>query len=210
MRDIMSARKILPVLLVLLFAAGVVVFVLLAGGGGGRSIGTAVFLHVREQLEDENRKEGRDFTIGKLDILSETETEAIVEVPLDSTHKDLPTGYLLELEFSGGDWSVKRDLRKDFTRIATGKEFVRDVAGRLRQRYADRYRLSVTIKEGTAYTVEVVRAARQVVGTFEFRFSIPRSDGRYDRGIYNERFVYDGKEWVRQGRGQLLEDYAPR
>lgn len=210
MPSIMSVRKFLPVLLVAFFGLGVLGFILATGGRPGEEIEQAAILHVREKLAGMNRTEGKDFTIGEVEILSKPGQKAIVAVPLESTVKDVPPHFLLELDETGGEWSVREDLRELFSRIATGKEFVSAVGDRLSRLYAERYRIGVTIREGTPFTVGVERTGKEVMGTFEFRFSIARSDGKHDRGVYSERFKYDGEEWVRQGRGQLLESYAPR
>ena len=203
-------RGILPIVLLVVFLLGAAFFILMAGERPEEGIRDGAITYVREEFTRLNLEEGKDFTIGAVEILSQTEKAAVIDLPIDSSRDDLPSGLLLELKEIRGEWGVIWDLRERFTQVATEKEFVQEVGGRLSGLYRDRYRMAVTIKEGTPFNVGISRYGKDVIGTFEFRFAIPRSDGKYDRGLYSERFLYKGGEWVRQGRGQLLEGLAPR
>ena len=203
-------RGILPIVLLFVFVLGAVSFILMTGAPPEEGIRDGAVKYVREEFSRLDLEEGKDFTLGEVEILSQTEEAAVIDLAVDSSREDLPSGFLLELKESGGEWKVTHDLREMFTEVGTEREFVQGVGGRLSGLYRDRYRIAVTIKEGTPFNVGVSRYGKDVIGTFEFRFAIPRSDGKYDRGLYSERFFYKEGEWVRQGRGQLLEGLAPR
>ena len=207
---IMSMRGILPIVLLFVFVLGAVSFILMTGAPPEEGIRDGAVKYVREEFSRVNLEEGKDFTLGAVEILSQTEEAAVIDLPVDSIREDVPSGFLLELKKTGGAWEVTHDLRDLFSQAATAKEFVQGVGGRLSGLYRDRYRIAVTIKEGTPFNIGLSRFGKDVIGTFEFRFAIPRSDGKHDRGIYSERFLYKGGEWVRQGRGQLLEGLSPR
>ena len=207
----MSVRKILPVLLLIAVGLGVLGFVLMTGGRSEEEIEQAAILHVREKLTGKEQVEGRDFTIGVVEILSESDGSAVVAVAFDSPKEGMPPEFLLELGEEGGEWRVKGDLRENFKQVAMEDQFIHAVGDRLKQLYRDRFRIGlVNIRDGTTFFITVSRSGRDVAGYFKFRFSIPRRDGKFVRGVYTERFLYKDGKWEKQGKGQLLEGHAPR
>lgn len=122
-------------------------------------------------------------------------------------------GLLLFHAFARGDdgrWRFLSDLKEDFERTLRDPAVSREIATRLGQRLQERFQKDIGVHEGLDYQFAVLREADGVVGqiALTFAYGKPGDDPR-PRGLYRERFRWDGARWQSLGGGSLY-DAAPR
>ena len=181
---------------------------------------------MNERISKRGHKEGEDFVIEKVMVLSRTEARAVVTVgvaykqqqpPMEITYFEMTRG-------EGEGWQVGRHLHDDFAAFMKKPANQSEMSLRLAGRYSDRFQRRVDIdnaidfsfslgdKEGVVaaflstkpFTVEGVkdekgeRLVLTVIGD-------KKVDQALQIAVYRESFRFTEGEWKTEGPGQIFE-----
>lgn len=186
----------------LFFLSGSVLFILwITRERPEEEIRRVAIEHLRNHRAAEQKIEGRDFSVGAVEVLSRNDEAAVVDLEL----KPAGTHTFYELRPQNGRWTVDRDLAEHFGKTAEEPSFSKGVSERVGRIEADRLRMTVTVyMEGKPFVYHLRRDVNDVLAVCESSFEIALPEGKSIQKRYIENFRYRQGQWVVDGQGQIF------
>ncbi|MBI2899291.1 MAG: hypothetical protein HYY17_03850 [Planctomycetes bacterium] len=200
----MNLKSVLPVLMVLIVGGAVLSVLWFVQERDEDAIRRLLLDYTRSRMTAEGKVEGRDFTVGSIEILRKNADTALAHVPVKLGAEVEPRFY--ELRRTNSGWAIECDLVEHFRKAVEQEGFAKGVSERVARTLADRFRMTATVTmEGKPFVFRLERVGADVVSRCRSAFLLERTDGKPDRIEYVEDFRYRSGQWIVEGQGQLLQ-----
>ena len=165
----------------------------------------AVVGEVRSKLTAEGAKEGVDFTIGAVEIVSREDGRALTQTSVTPA----PLPWFHDVIKRSGEWIVSKKLDEDFAEFIHDPANVRLILKRVYERLRERHPTLGNVKppkEGNyPIRTSLQRLPTGIAGTCEvsFWYSLVKDEKRHCRFLQD--FAYQNGTWVFGSHGQFFD-----